>query len=194
MESYSANAARASNHAFKPPADPVLRATWLVGRTTDLTEQERRALLVMWRVLRGERKPFGPRLLAYLISTSYARAKNILTSLKRKRYIGCEGRRSAGRGHAGIRWLTNKIQWPKTETRPSRGGSPERASSGIAKRAPGSATDCKSDKATAASADASPSPIDAQRAPTVNLAESLRAHGIIREHPDAGAPNGEAGA
>lgn len=95
----------------------MLRAIRRIWSTDGLTQQERVALLVLWRFLGDERKPIGPRLLGFLVGVSQGRAKQLLARLRREKFIGCAGQAKAGRGHVGVRWITKKLPLPSAKKR-----------------------------------------------------------------------------
>ena len=67
---------------MKPPRNRVLRAVQRAGQLAELSPLGKFAVLAMWAAGCDEAKPFGPTLLAYLIGTTKANAKKILTRLR----------------------------------------------------------------------------------------------------------------
>ncbi len=113
-----------TSSSLNPPRDPFLRAIWLIGQEADLTYQEGRAMLALWRYLGADKKQIGAALLGQLLGVSTSRAGDIFSSLQRKGYIASNGKylKGGGNNRRATRRLTGKLKLPQM-TKPS--GNPD---------------------------------------------------------------------
>lgn len=97
---------------MKPPRNRVLRAMWRSRQLPGLSPLASNALFTIWAFGCDEPKPFGPTMLAYLINTTAANAKQILKRLRKLGYIETHGQSRSGRGRVASRQLTAKAKMP----------------------------------------------------------------------------------